>query len=236
VPQLPTLLESLSTVEGVRAAALFGADKRVVECGFGERVLALAEAAATARHIFKETHPIVRLLSLEYQTARILLMSIDGGVLVIEAQERANIRLILRSVEDFTTVVQSSEKAPESDVPCAPLEAMNLISRASRVHLGGPVIRNYMKKAQTELLAKHSHLRHFTVGLDGSIAKIDETSNGDNVGPALGAWARAFLVRVAIVVPELAGTDLRHLTQPILRQLEPTGFFINDEHGGSSNV
>jgi hypothetical protein len=102
---------------------------------------------------------------------------------------------------------------------------MNRLSRIAAKTLGGPVVRNYLKKSQGALTDEHPALAPFAIDLKGTItcSALDEADPRE-LGPAVRAWADAFLRRAAQVVPELDRIDLGELTDDLASLLEPNGF------------
>lgn len=119
----------------------------------------------------------------------------------------------------------AAERQPATEPREALVEVMNRLSRIAAKTLGGPVVRNYLKKSQGALTDEHPALAPFAIDLKGTItcSALDEADPRE-LGPAVRAWADAFLRRAAQVVPELDRIDLGELTDDLASLLEPNGF------------
>lgn len=91
--------------------------------------------------------------------------------------------------------------------------------------LGGPVVRNYLRKSRKRLTEDHrSQLDDVDIDLE---AQLDAASLRDDpaVIAALGAWTRAFIHQTAAVIPEMTRIDLDVLAGDAAPTLAAAGFF-----------
>ncbi len=224
------LLDRVMRDDIVDGAALFSPNRAVVQRGLqpgGD----LAEIATTVRHVFRETHPAVRVVELVYPRIRVLLLPAHESVLMLIAHG-GNLASLMATVEAATAEMTSQvaspraavEVAPTAPEPLAPVEALNAVLAVVRGSLGGPVIRNYLKSAQKTL--GNDLLEPAVLGLDGRVTWRDPADRFDpKLARAVGVWLRAFLERCKVVAPALGSIDLRAATGDIGRGLEPHGFF-----------
>jgi hypothetical protein len=229
----------------VEAAALFGVDRSVLHRGFGADAPALSEVAATLRHVFRETSPAVRSLDLRFAEGRILALPVEEDVLIVRAKVDASIEGLLASLDAARTAervhIDTSTRSGTAHAPApmpmplpAPasvpdaalaLEALDLLVARARGSLGGPVVRNYLKKSRERLGAPEA-LRPFEIELSGKITLRDPTTLREpGTLRAVGRWARAFLELAGAVAPDLGAEDLRALLGPISEPLGREGFF-----------
>jgi len=130
-----------------------------------------------------------------------------------------------RSGDVATQSSRSIERLPASEPRAAMVEVMNRLSRVATSVLGGPVVRNYLKKSQSTLTDDHPSLAPFAIDLKGMVTCSDlDDVDARELGPAVRAWASAFIDRASQVVPELASTDLGELTSDLDPLLRPNGF------------
>jgi hypothetical protein len=222
---------------------------------------ALLEVAATARHVFRETQPAVPLIDLHFESGRLLVAPAGKGVLflrapsgpmdeeLLEAQLAAarerltDGRWEVRNAAPDGAQGEASGAQPQAasrdaspplskdDVLAITLATVNLLAQSSRAHLGGAVIRNYMRGTQTELAAQYPFLKAFTTSLEGKTSLADDTLlrdgsvTADAVASAMGAWVRAYAERASRVAPEVARLDVRAMARSAGAGLEHTGFF-----------
>jgi hypothetical protein len=114
-----------------------------------------------------------------------------GAVLTFDEAE-----VVLAPAQQAAT--QQAVVRPERGVT---LEALNDLVERTRASLGGPVMRNYWKKAREEIVAAYPALDAYRVSLDG---RISAGGGGEGTPEALLAWARAFLARACAIAPSLA--------------------------------
>jgi hypothetical protein len=229
--QSAALLERVMGDSEIYAAAIFGADRSVAHLGFDERILGLTNVAATLRHVFRETTPPVRSLDLRFRSQRLLAAAIDDDLLLVRASLSAQIERLLRTVSEARTEPSAPRAAPSAPVrppgglsPTLPFDALALVVEEARLRLGGPVIRNYLRKSR-ETVPARERLREVEIDLSGRVTpKVVPIQHDPELARAMGAWARAFLQAASVVVPELAALDLRKVTARLGSELDAAGF------------
>jgi hypothetical protein len=245
-------LEDAFGAHAVSALALFSADRDVYHRGFGDDVSALGEVAATLRHVFRETSPVVDTIDLRFETARLLAMLLDESVLVVRVPDDlvpdalmtiARRHLAERAAAASSPLAGEAEAAGEERAAPTPstspepaaltlaIEALGRVTTHARTSLGGPVIRNYLRRARAAL-GEPASLRVFDVDLKGEVRASVETADDEVVTDA-GQWCGEFLRQVAAIAPELARSDLRALMGPLAATLASRGFFGAQTNGRS---
>lgn len=247
----PALIERALRSADVEAAALFGADRSVLHRGFGAHLPALSEVAATLRHVFKETSPAVRTLDLRFADGRIVVLPIDDDVLVLRTSSDASVEALVaelsveRTAERVYIDTRQRPQTPRAPVlarapsardaaparaedapPTLALDALARLVEHARQGLGGPVIRNYLRKARERLGAPEA-LRPFEIELSGKVGARDPVADPETVR-AVGRWARTFLALAGTVAPDIAAVELRALMGELAPRLERLGFFDAD--------
>lgn len=204
----------------VSAAAVLDDNAQVFERGFGERAPQLVETARVLSAMFRRASPPMAVADLLYAEGRIILAARSGGGLLVAmgspSMDLERIRACARSEAND----DAPEAAPLDQVSSAPRlraaetidDVSTWVSRvtvAARVSLGGPVIRNYLKKSISALLPAHPSLATLKVDLAGAVS-FEDAGGEDPVdmAAAVTALLESFVLRAAVVAPELRSIDI----------------------------
>lgn len=200
----------------VRAAAIVGTERRVLEGGFGERTEAVLRIAQTARQIFRETQPEPRFIDLELSGGRLVLIPAGATLVVIEAEltlepaalvdALADVLAPLASEASEVTRREARAARPERSVAAAArpsvaraLQGLRTAIDAARQHLGALVVRNYLRHERQALLEQEARLGEIDVRLDGTVdASLPEDPR---LALAIEAWTTRFLTRACGTAP-----------------------------------
>jgi hypothetical protein len=236
------LLHGVLLERAVVSAALFGSDRSVDQRGAELPVGSLGDVAAAVRHVFRQTSPPIHVLDLAYANGRVVLVPWGDSVLFLHANAAIDLDALLARVRgevppvhvlrDGAAAADRAAAAPPAVSPTVVLEVLNAISLVARATLGGPVIRNYLRRALKELEGAYAVLAELNVDLEGRVSLRDSSIADATLGRAAGALARAFLVRASVVVPELGSLDLRAIAAANTAMLEANGFFAIDTEKG----
>jgi len=155
-----------------------------------------------------------------YAEGRLILAVRSGGGLLVAmgspSMDLERIRACACSEVDADEPVA----APLDQVSSAPRlraaetidDVSNWVSRvtvAARVSLGGPVIRNYLKKSIAALLPEHPILASLKIDLAGAVSFEDAAGESPiDMAAAVAALLESFVLRAVVVAPELRGLDL----------------------------
>jgi hypothetical protein len=225
----------------LRAIAVVVADGRMGHRGFGPGVAKLEAVLRAARQLLRDTTPAVEVVDFRFADGRAIVSSIDQRVVLVRTTSSGDAAAILRgAASDARTIEDELTQAPapaSSLVLAAALaaptretvtSAMNSVLLEARKHLGGPVIRNYLKRSRGDVAA----LGAITVGLDGKVADPSgaDAASEDLVAGA-GAWLRAFLTQASVVAPELSALDIVAITTEHDAALRPLGFYSDNPTG-----
>lgn len=230
--------QQVTSTPGVEGAALVGVHQNVLSDRLDPFSEHLVGIASTARHVFRETQPSLHLLDLRFERGRVLLMPLGRVILLLRAPAEIEASALVALIQphaaalgDFDPLVPSvpppALTAPAEALPRgAALQLLQQVIDRARQDLGGAVLRNYLRRAQRDLLPRYPVLEHFDVDLAGLITPRNAQALDDRtLAAAAGAWCRATLERAAVVVPELGRADLRALAGRLAPGLESAGFF-----------
>jgi hypothetical protein len=235
------VVNELARALAVSGLALLGADRHVLAVGLlsGSDV-GLAELASSARQLFRQTQPPLDWLALEFMSGHVAVMPVGDCLLVLQS----DVALVADHVVAQVTprLIALTTAATNHTVSGAPppaivqhvaspelmaqhaLEVLNRVARAARAGLGGPVVRNYLRKTRTALA--EPSLEIYQVDLEGVVTH-------DGAQPfatcaALGAWAQATRTRASVVITDLARVSLRELAGDLAGNLDGSGFFSDE--------
>ena len=235
--ELVTLLKRALEHPDVRAAAVVGTERRLIQGRFDDRADAVMELAQMARQLFRETRPEPAYADLELDRGRLVLVPVGDAVLVMEADRRFQAPVLLSGLTDALEDVAGGTEitrrilaipsdatgslpspdatAPQDDGPDLTdiVMIINAATGLAKVHLGGPVIRNYLKKSRDSLLASAPRLDGFEIDYEGVVtAEGIEPGSNRELARAVRAWMTAFFNRSASMVPALGAVDVEILT------------------------
>jgi hypothetical protein len=207
----------------VSAAAVVDEDARVFERGFGDRTPQLVATAKVLSRMFHRSSPPMALADLLYAGGRLILISRSaGGLLVAMGSPSIDVER-LRACAAADAPEAESHRAPSEEQASAPrIRAAETISDISawvarvttraRASLGGPVIRNYVKKCIAGLLSEHPVLGSLKVDLAGAVSFEDATDEDPvAMASAIAALLASFVDRASVVAPELRELDVSAL-------------------------
>jgi len=103
------------------------------------------------------------------------------------------------------------------------LAVMEAAVGRARPLLGGPVLRNYLKRTRAPLLAAAPELEELDIDIDGGLDG-DLRGEPSSLAPHMRRWVESFLERAARVVPEIAEVDVDDLLPEHATQLTALGF------------
>ena len=234
-----TSLSDLGVHLGIGGVALMS-DRSVVTsgslAGSDRHLFALASAA---RHLFRQTQPALQWIQLEFGHAAVAMLPVGDHVLVLRSETALTPTVVFAAVAvhhdalhamaaalaiERAVEVASKASGGPGDFAAHSLEALNLLVRAARVELGGPVVRNYLRKTRTSVA--DPSLEPYDVALDGSVTLA--TGAATALPRALGTWAEATRVRASTVYLDLGRTTLRAITAPLATQLAGSGFYPDE--------
>jgi hypothetical protein len=225
---------------GLRAIAVVVADGRMGHRGFGADVARLEAVIRAARQLLRDTTPAIEVVDFRFDQGRAIVGSVDDRTVILRTTSVDDAGAILRGAAGDARSIEDELGGPTSRAvePAVVLArettrgdvaaAMNLVLVEARRHLGGPVIRNYLKKARLPAPT----LQAITIGLDGRVTDPsgDDAASEELVESA-GDWLRGFLVQASVVAPELAALDVGAVTAEHDAALRPLGFYADHPVG-----
>lgn len=209
----PEMLSMIKSIPSVHDAAVYGAEG-LIASSFSGTPAAIQEVAAAARYLFRTASPAVETLEVAFAKRRVFLMPVGEMVVLLSADgdvdTRAVRELLLRASEEKLARVSAPPASSAEALATLPdlIAVLNAVTAAAKAHIGGAVIRNYLKKAQAELSTTHGALQQFSVDLQGVVSATDGASCNPELVFGAGVWVRLFLRKVSAVAPELARVDL----------------------------
>lgn len=219
----------------VLGLALVADDGRVAQRGFSANHDDLETILGVARHLIRETTPSVDHIELSFANGRIVFGNVGDRVVLVRAMIGPEARVVLDAArgEAFALAAGGDEARPlvaPSEPPrvsrATLVAAVNLVVEAARRDLGGPVIRNYLKKAR----GPAPILASLTIGLDGKVADPSSADDADvELGRATGRWVRAFLAMASVVAPSIGALDLVAITSGLADPLRAIDFFSTND-------
>ncbi|MCU0654011.1 MAG: hypothetical protein MUF64_01550 [Polyangiaceae bacterium] len=239
--------QQIARIDGVEGAALVGVQNHVLSERLDGEADALENAVASLRLLFRATEPAVRSLDLRFQGGRLLVIPVGGSLLVLRASLSTDLGVVLERSDAQASVLgrfgQENTEVPEaagSLLPLAPLpeelpapegtalagaalQGLARVIEAARKVLGGPVLRNYLRRTQQELAARWPWLATLQVDLNAAVSGVVEGQ--PEAGLALGCWAQRVLARASTVVPELGKLDVDSITEDLREPLRRSGFY-----------
>ncbi len=195
--------------------------------------------ASSARHLFRQTQPALQWIQLEFGNAAVAMLPVGDHVLVLRSETPLTPTVVFAAVAahhdalNAMAAALATQRGAEAastandrpiDLAAHALEALNLVVRAARVELGGPVVRNYLRKTRTSLA--EPSLEPYDVALDGSVTLAAGAATA--LPRALGAWAEATRVRASTVYLDLGRITLRAITAPLATPLAGAGFYPDE--------
>jgi len=222
---------------GVRAAAVVGTERRVLEGGFGNRTDAVLELAQAARQILRDTHPEPHFLVLMMEDARIVFVPAGHAVLVLETTRELSIQALtnaltetLVSLADVSRQVTSREGAePENQAiaqrhvaPQAREPLPVVAPRIDPTFAAMDLLRATIVEAKRHLgpLVVRNYLKQERTALLPREPRLDsinvaldgsvvlEGAGDALLAEALRAWAQAFFARARVTAPAMAAGKL----------------------------
>jgi hypothetical protein len=164
---------------------------------------------------------------------------VGDAVVLVQTRSVADARIVLRdSALDADAISAELDalgsgqvpRAGEVTVDAAPVEALrlhvaqalNAVLAEAKKHLGGPVIRNYLKKSRPDA----KELANVTLGLDGQVTDpAPEQLATEELGQSAGEWLEAFFVQASVVAPELRDIDVLAVTAEQEAFVRPLRFY-----------
>ncbi|MEM9695559.1 MAG: hypothetical protein AAGA56_23645 [Myxococcota bacterium] len=132
---------------------------------------------------------------------------------------------IERLVEEKCEPMQEFADVGESDVNVVLEAAARAVVSHVAATLGGPVIRNYLKRSQKALLGDYPWLASIDVSIAGELSFGSVLDAVERPGPAMGAWMKGFMERAGAIVPDI-DRDLRGVvSEASVATLDRCGFF-----------
>jgi hypothetical protein len=225
------------------ALAVVIPDGRVAQRGFGEEAAAIEPVLRAARQLLRETTPAIDAVDFRFALGRAVVGSVGDRVVLVRTASNDDARTVLRnaamdanalsaeleSVEPPASVT-AKVLAVEAARAAAPLQArrehvamaLNLVLAEAKKHLGGPVIRNYLKKTRGDA----NELANVALGLDGQVTDpAPEQPATEELAERAGGWLDAFLVTASVVAPDLRELDVVALTKELEPLLRPLQFY-----------
>jgi hypothetical protein len=225
------------------ALAVVIPDGRVAQRGFGGEAVAIEPVLRAARQLLRETTPAIDVVDFRFASGRAVVGSVGDRVVLVRTASNDDARAVLRdaaldanalsaeleSVEPPASVT-AKVLTVEAARAAAPIQArrahvamaLNLVLAEAKKHLGGPVIRNYLKKSRGDA----NELANVAVGLDGQVTDpAPEQPATEELAERAGAWLDAFLVTASVVAPELRELDVVALTKELEPLLRPLQFY-----------
>lgn len=226
---------------GALGAAVVDPEAAILQSRLDDRVEVLRDLARSFEPVARSASPPLRLLELGFADRRLVLVPAAHRMIAFTVDHDADPHAILDHAEreiaslDAAAGTLTSEasaaadEAPEEETAeetqgAALLEVINRVSARARETLGGPVVRNYLKKARADLNEERLEVLRVDLAAFVSLPDGESLAAPATLGPAMRAWAEAFLARAAAVVPELAEYDLDRASRDLAPILETTGF------------
>lgn len=233
------------------AAAVWRHDIGVVSAGAIGKDEELAELASRARQIFRQTHPVVTHLHLEFASTTLSVVMYGEDVLLLRSSRMFALTDVVAALQPIANgtgsrprpatphgaAVVGTAAMADGETPVATptgttrprgdervaLEAVNLVVTFLRNTVGGPVLRNYLKKSRVTLLDSLPNLASYDIDLRGEIS----LAGGGSVasGAELGSWLATTWRSMAAVAAVTATTSIREITRALDEQLTPIGFY-----------
>jgi hypothetical protein len=231
------------------ALAVVIPDGRVAQRGFGGDGPAIEPVLRAARQLLRETTPAIDAVDFRFALGRAVVGSVGDRVVLVRTASNDDARAVLRdaaldanalsaeleSVEPPASVT-AKVLAVDTGAPAAAaakpaqaqarrehvVVALNLVLAEAKKHLGGPVIRNYLKKSRGDA----NELANVALGLDGQVTDpAPEQLATEELGARAGGWLDAFLVTASVVAPDLRELDVVALTKELEPLLRPLQFY-----------
>jgi hypothetical protein len=230
------------------ALAVVIPDGRVAQRGFGREAAAIEPVLRAARQLLRETTPAIDAVDFHFALGRAVVGSVGDRVVLVRTASNDDARTVLRdaamdanamsaeleSVEPPASVTAKvlavDTAAPAAPAAAAPAQArrehvakaLNAVLAEAKKHLGGPVIRNYLKKSRGDA----NELANVALGLDGQVTDpAPEQLATEELALRAGGWLDAFLVTASVVAPELRELDVVELTKELEPLLRPLQFY-----------
>lgn len=234
------------------AAAVWRADIGIVSEGVLGQDEALADLASRARQIFRQTHPTVTHLHLEFAATTLSVVMYGDDVLLLRSSKMFALTDVVAALQPIAngtgsrprpatmnagqpnagtgTAASSAASSANVDGVRRPpvdqriaLDAVNLVITFLRNTVGGPVLRNYLKKSRVTLLDSLPNLASYDIDLRGEIS----LANGGTVasGAELGSWLATMWRSIEAIATVTSTTTIREITRALDEQLTPIGFY-----------
>jgi hypothetical protein len=232
------------------ALAVVIPDGRVAQRGFGGDAAAIEPVLRAARQLLRETTPAIDVVDFRFALGRAVVGSVGDRVVLVRTASNDDARAVLSNAAMDANALSAeleSAEAPASvtakvlavdpgapavpeAVAAAPAQArrehvataLNLVLVEAKKHLGGPVIRNYLKKSRGDA----NELANVAIGLDGQVTDpAPEQPATEELGARAGGWLDAFLVTASVVAPDLRELDVVALTKELEPLLRPLQFY-----------
>ena len=222
----------------LRAIAVVIADGRMGHRGFGADVSGLEAILRAARRLLRDTTPAIDVVDFHFDRGRAIVGSFDERTVIVRTTSGEDAGAILRGAAGDARRIEEELAAPALQQVAPPVVAeptrglvalaMNAVLVEARKHLGGPVIRNYLKRSRPDAPA----LLAITIGLDGRVAdpSSDDRATEELVASS-GDWLRGFIAQASVVAPELSAIDVVLVTAEHDAVLRPLGFYADHPAG-----
>jgi len=217
------------------AAGIFAEDRGAWSVGLAADSEALRKIIATTRHLLLKTQPPAQKIEFNFARSRLVLTQLESVIVLLQVRGPQDVSDLLHSIVERVRAAQSQShhRAPV-DADRA-LSLLNRIVASARKSIGGPVIRNYLKKSRAQISTQYPSLDRFDVSLSGEVTQPPSSLNRDARDiESIGAWARAFVTIAATVAPDLHRLNVRELSGDDEHALDASGFF-QSSHERTSN-
>ena len=202
-----------------------------------ERIIAMAkEASVSARVQVSVQSAFGCGFEGEVAEARVLdivrrFVGADGLVLVkaSASASAAELRALVTGIASSVETGGVAKAAPPAtastiDDTTEATAVLRAVVGALRRHLGGPVVRNYLRRNLPSEGPARAYLAAFAIGLDASLTP-PTSAPPKGATQAIGVWAASVLADGQGIIPALAELSLRDIAGDRAPTLAPSGFF-----------
>ena len=223
-------IEAILRSPGVLGAGFIGADRTVLSSRLGASTDQLLQISAASRAIFRDVNPTH--LDLRFSGGRVVLMPSADGLVLVKASASASAAELRALVTGIASSVETggvAKAAPPAtastiDDTTEATAVLRAVVGALRRHLGGPVVRNDLRRNLPSEGPARAYLAAFAIGLDASLTP-PTSAPPKGATQAIGVWAASVLADGQGIIPALAELSLRDIAGDRAPTLAPSGFF-----------
>jgi len=223
---------------GALGAAVVDPEAAVLQSRLDDRVEVLRDLARSFSPVARQMNPPARRLELGFGDRRLVLLPSGQRMVAFTVGTDTSIDALLAEAEPAlaalaggTLAAPSPQPAPTVAVPATPqaqlaalLAAVNRVAEHAGRTLGGPVVRNYLKKSRET--AEDPRLDEIRLDLSGRASLPDDHGIEDpgDLGASVRLWVDAFVQRASAVDRDIADLDVEVACHDLQPALTGTGF------------